>query len=393
LLRSVELTGVKPTWPESPEMSANDPTRTSAPASEQFRLTPRLAGLSEVACDRMAARCPRAGARRSRGMVDTRRREFIALFGGAAAAWPRMARAQSKPAIIGVLGSGSAQSSAFLIDAFKGGMNENSLTEGRDYVLDVRWAEGDYTRFAALTSELLGRKPRVIIVTTIAAARAAQQVAPAVPLVMTGLIDPVGVGLIASLARPGNNTTGISNMIQDMSAKGLELIREVAPAAKSIAALFNPNNPGSRLILEDVRSQAAKLGMTIQPIEFRGSAALDEALATAAGRDALLVVADSTLLDLGKRIAGAALRLRLPTFASIPEFTDAGTLIGYGPSRRDSYRRAATYVKKLLEGAKPANIPVEQPTLVELLINMQTARALGIVIPAALLARADRVIE
>ena len=321
-----------------------------------------------------------------------KRREFITLLGGAAA-WPVVARGQFKPAIIGVLGSGSPQSSAFLIDAFKEGMNGNGLTEGRDYVLDVRWAEGDYTRFAALAFELLERKSSVIIVTTIAAARAAQQVAPATPLVMTGLIDPVGVGLIASLARPGNNTTGVSNMIQDMSAKGLELIREVAPTAKTIAALFNPNNPGSRLILEDVRSQAAKLGMTIQPIEFKGSAVLDTTLEAAAGRDALLVVADSTLLDLGERIVGLTLRHRLPTFSSIPEFTDAGALVGYGPSRRDSYRRAATYVKKVLEGAKPADIPVEQPTLIELSINMQTARALGIVIPDALLARAERVIE
>ena len=321
-----------------------------------------------------------------------KRREFISLL-ASAAAWPRVARGQFKPAIIGVLGSGSAQSSAFLIDALKEGMNENGLTEGRDYVLDVRWAEGDYTRFTALAFELVERKSSVIIVTTIAAARAAQQAAPATPIVMTGLIDPVGVGLIASLARPGNNTTGISNMIQDMSAKGLELIREVAPTATSIAALFNPNNPGSRLILEDVRSQAAKLGMTIQPIEFKGSAALDATLQAAAGRDALLVVADSTLLDLGERIAGLALRHRLPTFSSIPEFADAGALVGYGPSRRDSYRRAASYVKKVLEGAKPANIPVEQPTLIELSINMHTARALGIVIPNALIARAEHVIE
>ena len=321
-----------------------------------------------------------------------KRREFITLL-GSAAVWPRVARGQFKPAIIGVLGSGSAQSSAFLIDALKEGMNENGLAEGRDYVLDVRWAEGDYKRFAALAFELLERKSSVIIVTTIAAARAAQQVAPATPIVMTGLIDPVGAGLIASLARPGNNTTGVSNMIQDMSAKGLELIREVAPTAKTIAALFNPNNPGSLLILEDVRSQAAKLGMTIQPIEFKGSAVLDATLETAAGRDALLVVADSTLLDLRERIAGLALRHRLPTFSSIPEFTDAGALVGYGPSRRDSYRRAATYVKKVLEGAKPADIPVEQPTLIELSINMQTARALDIVIPDALFARAERVIE
>ena len=212
-----------------------------------------------------------------------KRREFITLLGGAAV-WPRVARGQFKPAIIGVLGSGFAQSSAFLIDTLKEGMNENGLAEGRDYVLDVRWAEGDYTRFAALAFELLERKSSVILVTTIAAARAAQQVAPATPIVMTGLIDPVGAGLIASLARPGNNTTGVSNMIQDMSAKGLELIREVAPTAKTIAALFNPNNPGSRLILEDVRSQAAKLGMTIQPIEFKGSAVLDATLEAAAGR-------------------------------------------------------------------------------------------------------------
>jgi putative ABC transport system substrate-binding protein len=321
-----------------------------------------------------------------------KRREFIILLGGAAA-WPRAAHGQRKPATIGVLGSGSAQSSAFLIDALKEGMSENGLVEGRDYVLDVRWAEGDYKRFAALTSELLERKSSVIIVTTIAAARAAQQVAPATPLVMTGLIDPVGAGLIASLRRPGNNTTGISNMIQDMSAKGLELMREVLPTATRIAVLFNPNNPGSRLILEDVRSQTAKLGMTIQPLEFNGSAALDATLETAAGRDALLVVADSALLDLRERIAGLALRHRLPTFSSIPEFTDGGALVGYGPSRRDSYRRAATYVKKVLEGAKPGDIPVEQPTLIELSVNMPTARALGLVIPNALVARADRVIE
>jgi putative tryptophan/tyrosine transport system substrate-binding protein len=321
-----------------------------------------------------------------------KRREFITLL-GSAAAWPRVARGQFNPAIIGVLGSGSAQSSAFLIDALKKGMNENGLAEGRDYVLDVRWAEGDYTRFAALAFELLEHKSKVIIVTTIAAACAVQQVGPAPPPILARLIDPVGVGLIASLARPGNNTTGISNMIQDMSAKGLELIREVAPTAKTIATLFNPNNPGSRLILEDVRSQAAKLGMTIQPIEFKGSAVLDATLEAAAGRDALLVVADSALLDLGQRIVGLALRHRLPTFSSIPEFTDAGALIGYGPSRRDSYRRAAAYVKKLLDGAKPADIPVEQPTLIELSINMQTARALGIAIPDALLARADHVIE
>src|SRR5258705_6513086 len=150
-----------------------------------------------------------------------------------------------------------------------------------------------------------------------------------------------------------------------MSATRIELMREVAPTAKTSAVLCNPNNPGSLLILEDVRGQAAKLGMTIQPIEFKGSAVLDATLETAAGRDALLVVADSTLLDLRERIAGLALRHRLPTFSSIPEFTDAGALVGCGPWRRDSYRGAATAVKKVLEGAKPADIPVDRPPLIE----------------------------
>lgn len=321
-----------------------------------------------------------------------RRRDFIMLFGVVAAAGPRAARAQ-QPVVIGVLGSGFADSSAILIDAFKQGMGENGLAEGRDYVLDVRWAEGDYTRFAALAAELTQRKSSLIVVSTIAAARAAQQTAPTTPVVMTGLIDPVGAGLIASLARPGGNTTGLSSMAQDMTAKGLELLRTVIPTAKTIAALFNPANPGNHLIMEDVRIQAATLGMTIRPIEFNGPAALDATIEAAAGHDALLVVGDATLIDLRERIAALALRHRLPIVSSMPELTDAGALIGYGPPRREIYRRAATYVKKVLDGDKPADLPVEQPTLIELSINMRTAKTLGIAIPDIMLVRAERVIE
>lgn len=321
-----------------------------------------------------------------------RRREFITLL-GVAATWPAMARAQSKPAVIGVLGSGFGPSSAILIAAFKQGLGENGLAEGRDYVLDVRWAEGDYRRFAALAAELSQRKSSLIVVTTIAAARSAQQAAPTIPLVMTGLIDPVGAGVIASLARPGGNTTGISSMSQDVTAKGLELLRVVIPTAKTIAALFNPDNPGNRLIMDDVRTQAATLGMMIRSIEFKAPAALDAAIQAAAGHDALLVVGDATLIDLRERIAALALRHRLAIVSSVPELTDAGALIGYGPSRREIYRRAASYVKKVLDGTKPADLPVEQPTLIELSINMQTAKVLGIAIPDGLLARADRVIE
>jgi len=325
---------------------------------------------------------------------SVKRREFITLLGGAVVTWPLAASAQ-QPAtpVIGVLGSGFAASSAIFIDAFKQGMSENGLFEGRDYLLDVRWAEADYTRFAALVTELMQRKSRVIIVTTIPAVRAAQQIAPATPLVMTGLIDPVGAGLIASLARSGNNTTGISNMAQDMSPKELELLRAAVPAIKTVAALFNPSNTGNRLIMKNVLSQATTLGVAIRPVEFRGPGALDVTIEAAAGDDALLIVGDAALIDLRERIAASALRHRLPTVTSVPEFTDVGALIGYGPSRRDFYRRAATYVKKVLHGAKPADLPVEQPTLIELSINMQTARALGVTIPDSLLALADRVVE
>jgi putative ABC transport system substrate-binding protein len=272
-------------------------------------------------------------------------------------------------------------------------MAENGLAEGRNYVLDARWAEGDYTRFAALAADLAQRKPKVILVTTIPAGRIAQQLAPTVPLVMVGLIDPVGAGLIASLARPGNNTTGVSNMAQDMTAKGLELLRTVVPTIKTVAVLFNPANPGNHLILEDVRNKAATLSVMVRPVEFKGPDALDTTIEVATGNDASLMIGDAALIDLRERVAALALQHRLPTVSTVPEFTDAGALIGYGPSRRALYKRAATYVKKVLDGAKPSDLPVEQPTEIELSINVRTAKALGLVFPDTLIARADRVIE
>ncbi len=322
-----------------------------------------------------------------------RRRDFITLA-GAAAAWPRAARAQ-QPAmpVVGLLGSGFPTSSAIFVDAFKQGMAENGLAEGRDYMLDVRWAEGDYTRFAALAADLAQRKPKVILISTIPAGQIAQQIAPTTPLVMTGFIDPVGAGLIASLARPGNNTTGISNMTQDMTAKGLELLRTVVPTIKTVAVLFNPANPGNHLIMEDVKNKAATLGVTVRPIEFKGLNTLDATIEAATSNDGFLMIGDAALIDLRDPIAALTLRHRLPSVSSVPEFTDAGALIGYGPSRRTSYTRAATYVKKVLEGAKPSDLPVEQPTEIELSINSRTAKALGLVFPDSLIARADRVLE
>lgn len=323
-----------------------------------------------------------------------RRREFIALAGRVILAWPLTARAQQPAvALIGMLGSGFPTSSAIFVDAFKQGMAENGLAEGRDYVLDVRWAEGDYTRFAALAANLAQREPKVILVSTIPAGQIAQQVAPTIPLVMTGLIDPVGAGLIASLARPGNNTTGISNMAQDMTAKSLQFLRSVVPTIKTVAVLFNPANPGNHLIMEDVRNKAVTLGVMVRPIEFKGPDTLNTTVEAAIGNDAFLMIGDAALIDLREPIATLALRHRLPTASAIPEFTDAGALIGYGPSRRALYKRAATYVKKVLDGAKPSDLPVEQPTEIELSINMRTAKTLGLAFPDTLIALADRVIE
>jgi putative ABC transport system substrate-binding protein len=326
-----------------------------------------------------------------------KRREFITLLSGAGACWPLLAAAQqlAKP-VIGFLVSGSADSFAIFVDAFKHGMRDNGLVEDRDYVLDLRFADGDYGRFPTLAAETVQPRPAAIIVTTISAARAAQRATATIPIVMTGLIDPVGLGLISSLARPGGNTTGLSNMAQDVMPKLVEILRSALPTIKVIAILFNPTNPANReLMSKEIPAQAGSIGVTIRPVEFRGAAEL-EATFTALERqrpEALVVVSDAALYDLRERISALALRHRLPMIAYVPEFTDVGALMSYGPPRRAMYRRSADYVKKILAGAKPGDLPVEQPTQIELSINLQTAKTLGIAIPDGLLARADRVIE
>jgi putative ABC transport system substrate-binding protein len=324
-----------------------------------------------------------------------RRREFITLVGGATLSWPCLAHAQKAPARLGFLGSGAAESSAILLEALKDGLRDNGLIEGKDYVIDVRWANGAYERFPAFAGELAQGNPRVILVTTIAAARAAQRLVPPVPIVMTGLISPVDAGLIKSLARPGGNITGVSSMIQDVTTKSLEFLLAMVPKAAVVAALYNPANPTNRPMFDEAHAYAAAKGLTLRAVELKSPAELDRTFdAMMSGHpDALLVISDATLIDLRERVAALALQARLPTSSSIPEMTDAGALIGYGPPRRSFYRRSATYVKKILDGASPADLPVEQPTLIEMSINLKTAKALGITVPDALSARADRVIE
>lgn len=327
--------------------------------------------------------------------VTMRRREFIAFIGGTVVTWPLAARAQQEAPLIGFLISGAADSFAIFVDAFKQGMRDNGMVEGRDYRLDLRFAEGDYSRFQTLAAEVGQRKPAVIVVTTISAARAAQRASSTIPIVMTGLIDPVGQGLIASLARPGGNTTGLANLAQDVMPKLVEILRGTFPEVRVIGVLFNPANPANRELSRAMPAQASSLGVTVRLVEFKSAGELDAIFAALTHQqpEALIVMSDAALYDLREPISALALKHRLPTIAYVPEFTDAGALMSYGPPRRAMYHRAAGYVKKILTGAKPADLPVEQPTQVELSINLRTAKALGITIPDTVLARADRVIE
>jgi ABC-type uncharacterized transport system substrate-binding protein len=340
---------------------------------------------------RSLTRCVRSGLI----PVASKRREFLTLLSGLVLLPTLSAQAQPQLALIGFLVSGAADSFAIFVDAFKEGMRENGLVENRDYLLDLRFAEGDYSRFPKLAAEVAQRKPSAIIVTTLSAARAAQRATTTIPIVMTGLIDPVGQGLIASLARPGGNTTGLANLAQDVMPKLVEILRSTLPKIEVIALLFNPANPGNRELSKAVPNQARSMGVTVRPIEFQTTGKLEATFSTLAQQrhEALVVMSDAALYDLRERISALALQHRLPTIAYVPEFTDAGTLMSYGPPRRAMYRRAAHYVKKILGGANPADLPVEQPTQVELSINLRTAKALGIAIPDTVLARADRVIE
>jgi putative ABC transport system substrate-binding protein len=290
---------------------------------------------------------------------------------------------------------GSAENSVAFLAAFKQGMRENGLLEGRDFVIEQRFGEGRYERFPGLVDDLLKHEPAVILAVTIASVQAAQRATHTVPIVFVSTNDPLGSGLIASLAHPGGNTTGLSNQNEDLVPKYLELLRETLPRAARIAVFSNPDNPSNTRMFERVRDAAAGFGIEARKFE----AASPEAVAAAFGKmadyrpDALLLIPDSLFFDQRLRIAAYALKARVPTFTQQSEMVTAGSLMSYGTQRRELYRRSATYVKKILAGAKPAELPVEQPMKFELSINLNTAKALGLVIPQAVLLRADEVIQ
>jgi putative ABC transport system substrate-binding protein len=326
-----------------------------------------------------------------------KRRDFIRLVGGTAAAWPFAARAQKTPFRIGFLAAGSANSitAAAVTAEINEGLRANGLIEGRDYVLEQRYAAGHYQQFPDMARELAQIGVSVILVNTILAVRAAQQLIPPVPVVMLSINDPVGTGLVASLARPGGHTTGMATMNEDVAPKMLEFQQTIVPQAKVVAVLFNPVNPTNPPMVDNIRAQASARGMTVLPVVLQTPEELDAALSTiATGKaDAIQLVADSSNLDLGDRIAAFAIEHRLPSFATWPALTELGMLLAYGPSRRKLFVNAAKYVKRILDGDNPADLPVEQPTQIELWVNMRTAKTIGLTVPPPLLVRADQVIE
>jgi putative ABC transport system substrate-binding protein len=323
------------------------------------------------------------------------RREFITLLGGAAAAWPLAARAQqpTKLPTIGYLGTAAASAWAPWTAAFVQRLGELGWIEGRTVAIQYRWAEGRAERHAEIAAEFVRLKVDVIVSGGNAAV-AAKQASMVVPIVFALVDDPVGMGLVASLARPGGNVTGLAMQTTDLVGKRLSLLREVIPNLRRLAIMANVEYPFAALEMAEAQTAAGTLGLDAAVFEIRRAEDIAPAFEALKDRaDALYVVGDALVATHLIQINALALTGRLPTTHVVREFAEAGGLMSYGPNLPDLFRRAADYVDKILRGAKPADIPVEQPTKFELVINLKTAKALGLEVPPALLARADVVIE
>ena len=325
-----------------------------------------------------------------------RRREFITLLGGAAATWPLAARAQhsAKPPTIGFLGAGTASAMSQWTAAFVQRLRELGWVEDRTIAIHYRWAEGRTERLAEIAAEFVRLKVDVIVTNSAAPVVAAKQATSVIPIVIASAADPVGTGLVASLARPGGNVTGLSVQMTDLAGKRLELLREVVPGLRRLAIMVNPGASAAILEINEAQAAAKMLGLDIAAFEIRRAEDIVPAFEALKGRaEALYVVADPLITSNRLRINILALGARLPTMHSFREHVEAGGLMSYGPNFPDLFRRAVDFVHKILHGAKPGDIPVEQPTKFDFIINLTTAKALGIDLPPALLARADEVIE
>ncbi len=324
-----------------------------------------------------------------------KRRAFITLLGGAAA-WPLVAGAQQPGMpVIGFLHQGSPQPSAHLIDAFRLGLREAGYVEGRNVVLEFRWANGEYDQLPALAADLIRRQPSVITAALLPAARAAKAATATIPIVFVTGSDPIESGLVTSFNRPAENVTGVSLFSVMLAAKRLELLHELVPRATVIAVLVNPTNPNAASNMREIEAAAHRTGLQIAFIRISSDRDYDAAFSTISQLRAgtLLVSADGFFASQRGRLVALAARLAVPTIYFQREFVDAGGLISYGTSSSDMYRHAGIYAGKILKGAKPTELPIEQPTKFELVINLKTAKALGLEVPPTLLARADEVIE
>ncbi len=327
------------------------------------------------------------------------RRTFMALVSGGLLAAPLAAEAQPVASLprIGFLAPTSLSDPRVprYLQAFRQGLRELGYIEGQSIAIEFRSAEGQYDRLPGLAAELVRLKVNVIVASGPPAIQAAKQATETIPIVMAAIADAVAAGFVASLARPGGNITGLSLMHSELVGKQLELLKEVLPKVSRVALLGNPANPNYAPLLRHAQDAARALGVRLQPLEARNSSEIDSALAaiTSERTGALIVLADTVLLEHRTRIADYAIRRRLPTVFGFSEFAEVGGLLAYGPSLSDGFRRTATYVDKILKGAKPGDLPVEQPTKFELVINLKTAKALGLTIPQSLLQRADEIIQ
>jgi len=328
-----------------------------------------------------------------------KRREFITLLGGATAAsiaWPLAAIAQQsgKLRTIGFLGPNTRSGASDWVAALAQRLRELGWIEGRTVTIEYRWAEGREERLAEIAAEFVRLKVDVIVTSGTPAVMASKQATSVIPIVFATAGDPVGSGLVASLARPGGNVTGLATLVADLAGKRLELLREIVPGLGRLAIMGNASNPFTVLELDEVQAAAGTLGLEVVTLEIRRAQDIAPAFEALKSRaDALYVCTDALANTNRIRISTSALGVRLPTMHGSRDYVEAGGLMSYGPNYPDLFRRSADYVDKILHGAKPGDIPVEQPTKYELVLNLTTAKALGLTVSPTLLARADEVIE
>jgi putative tryptophan/tyrosine transport system substrate-binding protein len=325
-----------------------------------------------------------------------KRREFFTLVGGAAASVPLVARAQTPMPVIGFLHGASPGYLAQFVDALRKGLGESGFVEGQNLAVEYRWAEGHYERLPALAAELVERQVAVILAMGgTDPARAAKAATSAIPIVFVSAADPVKTGLVASLNRPGGNVTGVSLIASALDEKKLGLLHELVPKTSVIAGVVNPNYPGAKTQADDIQEAARHLGVAAIALTAGADDEIDAAFADAArqGAGAMLVSSDPFFNSRAGRFVAAAARHSIPVIYPQSEYVRGGGLLSYGPDFSDGYRNGGVYVGKILKGAKPAELPVMQPTKFELVINLKTAKALGLTVPPTLLATADEVIE